>query len=903
MYPLFFAALSFALGIAVAPAHPLAHAWLMLVAIPLLAATRIKGARATGLLLTVGLCGYFYGSRALSHPPPASSLLTRVDQLHLGPRDAVTLTGKLRDTPEVSVESVRCDLEAIALEFGDRAWPVRGGVRLFAYPKPADEIAGESDAPVERSEAVEPRQLAALQAGDAIRVIARVHHPHDYRDPGVADFTRALREQGIDLLATVKSMDVLSAGNAGTPTHLRAAIWSLVSQQIDRLLPPASEIRANALVRAMLLGDTARLDPELRTQLQIDGVYHIVVIAGLHIGVLALACFFLLGRLPIDRIWLRAGTLALLAGYVWTISGREPTLRALLMLALYLVAASWYRERRPLNAVGFAALVLLIWRPLDLFVSSFELSFAAATLLAGVAIPLLDATTHPLIHATRALGDVPQDERFSPRLAQFRIELRMLATRLGWLWRPLGWRIMPAALRLAVRGSEIFALSLVLQIGLAPLMIVYFHRANPWAALLNSVVVPLVSLLIPLAWIAVAGSVLVGSLTSVAGWLLHALCSATLQVIAVGTRLPAALTRAPTPPPWALLVFTAAAAFWIIASQRIARARQPSAAPPAPPRDKRMILSAWALAATAAFMIAAAPFPSRVTPGVLSVVCLDVGQGDSEFVSFPDGKTMLVDAGPRWSSFDAGEEVVSPFLWSLGLRRLDAVVLTHAHMDHVGGLPAVVRNFHPRELWVTRSLPQESRVSALLREAIAAGVSIQPRGRGDRFLVGDVTLDVLLPPGWYRAGSLAGNDDSLVIKLIRGQASVLLEGDAEAGGEALMLDAHPTPVSLLKVAHHGSKTSSTVPFLTALHPAVAVISVGADNRYGHPSPIVLDRLRQSGITTLRTDLDGAIDCQLDNSRLTVWLFRRYGESTNVPERTATNLPDVAARATQSGKGQ
>jgi competence protein ComEC len=252
---------------------------------------------------------------------------------------------------------------------------------------------------------------------------------------------------------------------------------------------------------------------------------------------------------------------------------------------------------------------------------------------------------------------------------------------------------------------------------------------------------------------------------------------------------------------------------------------------------------------------------------------IDVGQGDSLLLITPDGKTLLVDSGghgggPHQAAqdFDIGEEVVSQALWSRGIRRLDAVALTHAHSDHMGGLPAVLRNFHPAELWVGNN-PRFDAYNALLNEAADLHVRIRSLRAGAALTFGKTQINVLAPFRNYQPGPEPTNNDSLVLHVSYGATSVMLEGDAEAPIEQAMLAETGLQSTLLKVGHHGSITSTRPEFLARVAPQWAVISCGLHNRYGHPRQEVLEELQAAKVRTYSTDVNGAACFRLDGKNV------------------------------------
>src|SRR5881394_2048690 len=272
----------------------------------------------------------------------------------------------------------------------------------------------------------------------------------------------------------------------------------------------------------------------------------------------------------------------------------------------------------------------------------------------------------------------------------------------------------------------------------------------------------------------------------------------------------------------------------------------------------------WTIPARVSFTVAllslAALFRafSRLTDcQCLTVSFLDVGQGDAITLRSPAGRWLLIDGGPRGPRGDAGRRVVVPFLRSHGAMQLAAIVATHAHRDHFGGLPAVLDVFDPAFVLEPGQPVPDAGYLGFLGAVESDGAEWRPARRGDRLELDGVTIDVLSPDSAWAASQTDINEESVVLLVTYGGTRLLLAGDAGMPTEA-HLAGHVGPVTLLKVGHHGSRGATSDRWLDELHPAEAVISVGATNRYGHPAPETLARLRERGVTVLRTDERGTI---------------------------------------------
>jgi len=874
--PLFHAACLFAVGIAAThwlwlrPSF-LLLALVLLTGLAVLAAFRAQRVVALPLAVLWLLLGCWCAEME-PHPAPAPQLAALSDGLLRSVEGTVVDTGPLRGEIEEDLSepesqpaqpSQRIDLGVSSLEVVtdeiDAQTPMPGGVRLMVRWPVRTSVPSKKF--VEKMSSAPPQPF---RCGERVRAVVRLLLPEVYHDPGVWSRQDFLLDQGITATATVKIERVERLGPA-PGLFLPCRLHALQHQASSRLLTlPATMKSLPALLRlspedvellaAMVTGDRTYLTHTLRVGFERTGSFHMLVVSGLHLAIVAGCLFWIAHRLRLPRVPATLLTIAISFAYALFTGFATPVQRSLWMVTLYLLSRLLFRERNPLNTIGFAALCLLAANPRSLFDSSFQMTLLAVVSIAGIAAPLLQGTLHAYWAASKDLRLSVLDTTLPPALAQYRTGLRMIAEAVEMAAGKHLRVFFLFSVRFVLRSAELIVVSCVVELAMSLPMALYFHRITLLALPVNIFILPLLTLLMPAA---------LTTLLVLAAWptaaVIPAMVVALLLHLGVGlVHLFAGMGdfRIPTP------LLAQSAAFYLLLAAALWLAH----------RSRRRL--AWAALLLAA-LIAVAPRPVQHPHDALLVEAIDVGQGDSILLITPDGSTLLVDGGgfgggPRQApqDFDIGEEVVSQALWARGIRRLDAVALTHAHSDHMGGLPAVLANFRPAELWVGNN-PRVAAYDALLATASRLHVSVRTLRAGDLLGLGESQIAVLAPIRGYQAGAEPSNNDSLVLHVTYGGTSVLLEGDAEAPIEQAILTESGLQSTLLKVGHHGSSTSSQPAFLERVHPQWAVISCGMHNRYGHPRVEVLEELQAAGVKTFRTDLDGAICFRLDGKTAAV----------------------------------
>jgi len=823
-----------------------------------------------------------------------SRLRTLYERGVIEPGEPAEVEGVVERAPEYAPDGLLFDVRAERVRTRGVERACAGRVEFFA--------------PVADARAAAAYDSLELRRGARVRVASLLARAESFRNPGVDTSDEFLARRDLDARATVKSA-LLVERLDDEPVFLPLALLDAWRARLVRLSDETFSVETSGVIKAAVFGNRLGLSRDAAERFRVGGTFHVLVISGLHITFVGALAWAFARRLTRSRAWQWAASVAFVWGYTAAVGAEASVVRASLMFTLAALAPALGRRSSPVNATGGAALALLVLRPSNLFDPSFQLTFLSVAAIVALALPLLSslkdvgewrptrATPYPPACPRwfQTLGEALhwRERRWRKELARATHSYRLFKT-------PLAARLERLRVQWLLR--QVFAavvVSLVVQVVMVPLLVLHFHRLSPASLVLNVFVGVLMVLLAFSGLAALALAPLSATLAAPLARVAEASAALMTHSVDPFARAHVASLRLPEYAGWPASVYALYFVPLVLLSAALLRWR-PLGSPPRAKDDESVasgnpVLSPASLKLAAValalmlFVIVAHPLSAGLPDGRLRVDFLDVGQGDSALVTMPDGSTLLIDGGGRpdfrraddedAGDFErdtrgVGEAVVSEYLWHRGLSRVDYVLATHADADHIDGLADVLRSFDVRAALVARAPSDDAEFLRFAAAARDAGVPVHLVGRGDRLRFGDAALEVLWPPpAEANADAPSTNNDSIVLRLRLGRRTFLLTGDAEAPAEAALVRAgDDLACDVLKVAHHGSRTSSTQPFVSAARPALAVISVGQDSPHGHPHREVLERWRDSGALVLTTGTSGTVTVSTDGEDLKAATF-------------------------------
>lgn len=865
----------------------------LLVGVVTLFSVALKARKRLTLVSRPLLVAFFCAGLALSSIESRDVQPNRIAQMYdnglIASGEPVELTGVVQGQPEPAPDSFYLMLRAERIRFKGSERDASGTVLLLAHAR-------------ERRVREEFYALE-LRHGGRVRVMTTLDREDNFRNPGMFPLTEYLERKGYDATGVVKSPLLIERKDDAAVFLPLAWIYEW-REGLQHDFDATFSAETAGVLEAALLGNRYNISRGAAERFRAGGTFHVLVISGLQIAFIGGLVFLITRSLTRRKLLQFLIAATFLWAYTIAVGADASVARAAMMFTLVVFAPVVWRRSNSLNVVGASGLVLLAWQPENLFDPSFQLTFLSVLAIVSFAVPVMRSMQR--VGSWRPTRETP----YPPTCGRWFL---VLSETLFWSQR--NWRAEIAASNINYRlfktpfaaklerwraqklvrfAFAAVVVSVSVQIGLLPLMLIYFHRLSIASLALNIFVGVLMA---ALAFAALA-ALLISNLSL---WFASPLIILTekinwmmIHLVDPFTNLGVASIRLPHYSGWSAGIYVLY--YLLLGFIVFAVTRWNPLRPVWMMKRGNKLFSPrrirWVTVAFGSIFAVTLLHPNSAArpDGKLHIDFLDVGQGDAALLTMPDGTTLLIDGGGRPNfnpGTDEGEEpferdtrsigegVVSQYLWSLGLDRVDYVLATHADADHIDGLDDVARNFKVRGAMVARTPADDEEYARFAATMKQTGVPVEMIGAGDVLRFGNVSAEVLWPPPTGDESAPSRNNDSIMLLVRYGDKSLLLTGDIERQGEtAVLRKGINLQCDIVKVAHHGSKTSSIEAFVSATHPSLAIISVGRTSMFGHPNPDVVERWRASGAEVMTTGQRGTISVVTDGRDLQVSTFVR-----------------------------
>ncbi|MDM8554194.1 DNA internalization-related competence protein ComEC/Rec2 [Desulfococcaceae bacterium HSG7] len=728
------------------------------------------------------------------------------DISHFADRHRQIITGVITDDPIIYPHRIKLNLRVLTLEYQNHTDSVTGIIYVTVAHNPPQ-----------------------LKKGDRIKFNGKMRLIRNFNNPGGFDYERYMVYKGIRVSTYVYGENVTLLGH-NTDGGISASI-SAMRQNIIHFINTYTKGQPRAVLKALIVGERNEIRGPLRDAFQRAGVSHILAISGLHIGIIATVCFFLLQKvlhLMTPLLWYAASDKAcailtiIPVIFYGLIAGMSPsTQRAVVMITLFLIAIVKNNEYDSLSTLLWAAFLILSVTPALLFSISFQLSFAAVfSILFGF-------------------------RQFEPRRAT-----ELYANFFN---------------RFQYKVANLILVSLLAILGVLPLTMLYFNQISIVGIWMNLIIIPLIGFItIPLGLLAVFLLPFLPQAAEISLQASAAILSVALNIILGLTSFPwvAMKTFTPTHIEIACYYLLLGAVIKIIAWRYNLT-----------DNERNMSELKPAITVIIAVLIILSVdtlywLNDRFWRDDLRVTMIDVGQGSSYLAELPGGDCFLIDGGgfSDNSHFDIGARMIAPLLWRKKIMTVDTVVLTHPERDHLNGLVFIIDHFNVKNIWRTDDTSDTKGWKRFAQMMNKKRLPLQKFQDLPKWQFNNgVTFKILYPPDDYFRKSRyekwrRKNNNSIVFKMEFGKVNFLFTGDIMERGEKELIRSAGSELrsSVLFAPHHGSRSSSTEPFIDKVRPAVALISCGFQNKFGFPHSEVLERYYRKGCKVMRTDLHGAV---------------------------------------------
>jgi competence protein ComEC len=647
--------------------------------------------------------------------------------------------------------------------------------------------------------------------GAALVMTGVLSPPTPERNPGEFSLRQYYDASGVTATLFVRGITNVVVMDTSGGNPLIALCVVPARRWILRLIDSTVGGEEGEFLKGLLIGDRSGIPPETNQAFVDSGVAHVLAVSGSNVAVVAMILVFLYDLFRLPWRWRALPLACALVWYMLITGSQPPVVRATIMALVLLAGGVLQRRTNGYNALGVAALVILLYDARQLFDIGFQLSFGAVFSILHV---------YPRMNAL----------------------IRLMPHRRWWE-------------RGCVLTLQLCAVSLAATIGTLPLTALAFGKFSVIGILANLPVIPATSLSVILGAAGIVTGLVSDRAAEAYGAANHLVLYATIAVAKISASAPFAFIETYR------FSWRHAVAFYLCLAIVV---HWP---------EKNIVRASLLLLLASAncFCFADLISPAPARGDLLRFHCIDVGQGDALFVEFPGGRTMLIDGGPATGAYDAGAKTVSPYLRRRGITRIDLLLVSHPHDDHLGGVMYLLRHFDVGRV-IDAGFPVRSgiydayRLAAPGREVDSAGCVLGSIPSARVYVLGPAR-EFARPDSTHPKEEV--NNSSLVLKIVYGSTSFLLVGDAGERAEGSMVERYGNFLKsdMLKAGHHGSITASSARFLAEVRPSTVVISVGRNNTFGHPSPRVVDRYTSLGARVIRTDREGGVILASDGEKI------------------------------------
>lgn len=681
-----------------------------------------------------------------------------------------------------------------------------------------------------------------LDYGDQIEVTGVLNIPSGMRNPGGFDYRSYLAISRVSAIMHVKEDNIISIEAGEKISFLK--IGNFLRKSIVNVINNSLGPEQAGLLNGMLTGYRKGISKDIETAFRASGLSHILSVSGLHVAFIMVPFAFIFKKSGINRVLSNILITLILVFYI-AITGLAPSvLRSVIMAVMILMGQIIWKEADTLNSLSLACIILLISNPHLLFSVGFQLSFAA-TLSIVLFNRNINKNLRMLIKSIfkydaeyRHNNKTSVKSRLAPGLNPREAVIR-------------GIRAYFSAENIIKKITSILSTTIAAQVGILPLGIMYFNEISIISVISNLLVAPFTGIIMVIGLImAIAGHISL-NISKLLGVFNNIFINVLIYISVISARIPFSVLKIGISSFLIVIIYYVLIWFFLWFK----------------PKNKIKISKRFYI--YSGLCITLIIFIVNLVPGQLEVTFLDVGSGDSIFIKTQEGKTILIDGGGEKGKTEdqpnTGEQIVIPFLLDRGVTKLDLVVASHGHADHIIGLYSVLEQLKVENV-ILPDYKEGGELNNIIDICMDRNIKVMHCKEGDNiYLDKDTYFQVFNPPyevNRMENGESSLNNNSLVLNLIYKNVKMLFTGDIEKEAEKLLVDNNRgegaiTCVHVLKVPHHGSDTSSTMDFVEMVKPRVAVVSVGKNN-YGHPSGDVLNRYENIGTKIYRTDINGAV---------------------------------------------